>query len=124
MPFLKAYLWLHREWKDYPIILDTTHLFPEQIIELGWHTTYKVAFLGYPSATMEQKFKDIRNYADAKADWTANVSDDELKPMITIMIAFSQTLQAKCAEHNLPFFDTSNDFNSTLEQAHRFLTSN
>ena len=108
--FLHRYIHLHEEWQNYQFIMDTTHLLPQQVAEHGLDKKYRVAFLGYPNISVDEKLSQIRLHRTLQADWTQDETDDQLRPIIRQMIALGQTLQTDCARYNLTFFDTSQDF--------------
>ena len=75
----------------------------------------KACFLGYTSITPEQKLQEIRAHAGLPNDWSSDYADAELLNVIREMIVFSQYLKDECAVHNLRYFDTSQDFEQTLD---------
>jgi hypothetical protein len=81
----------------------------------------KACFLGYASITPEQKLRHIRAHAGLPNDWSGEYEDAELLNVIREMIVFSQYLKDECAVHNLRYFNTSQDFEQTLDAVVEYL---
>ncbi len=81
-------------------------------------------FLGYCDIAPEQKLRDIRAHAGYPNDWPATYTDAMLLPIIRREIAFSQYLRAECMAYDLPYFDTSEKFEETLEQVAKYVGEN
>jgi len=122
-PFMKAYLWLHSDWGRQDFILDTTHLTPAQLAESGMSKKYKTVFLGYPRLAPAEKLSLTRRHAAPSGDWTNNVGDEELLKTLAELIALGKTLEQQCREHDIPFFDTSENFETALDEAYKYLTA-
>ena len=75
----------------------------------------KACFLGYSTIAPEQKLREIRTHAGHPNDWPQEYADHTLLTIIHREIAFSQYLQAECARHQFPYFDTSHDFLPALD---------
>ena len=73
-------------------------------------------FLGYGDIAAKQKLGDIRAHAGHPNDWPQTYTDAMLMPIIRREIAFSQYLRAECLAYDLPYFDTSEKFEETLER--------
>ena len=81
----------------------------------------RVVFLGYPSATLNQKREEILRFPNGEHDWLLQQSDMEIDTHITNMIAYSNTIQASCDKHGFPFIDVTTDFITSLALAKRLL---
>jgi hypothetical protein len=81
----------------------------------------KACFLGYASITPEQKLRDIRAHPGLPNDWSSEYADAELLNVIRREIVFSQYLKDECAIYNLRYFDTSKDFEQTLDAVVAYL---
>ncbi len=79
--------------------------------------------MGYPHIDPVQKLRDMRTKKTSHYDWTDERNDGQLLETINDFIAHSRRLEKECAKHNLPFIDTSSDFENRLEQAFRQLTA-
>jgi 2-phosphoglycerate kinase len=86
--------------------------YPNQIIS---------CFLGYPNIDPEKKVKEIKQYPGRINDWTRDLSETELRDLITEMLDYSRYLETECHKYNLIYFDTSEDFSNTVEKAYIYL---
>jgi hypothetical protein len=80
----------------------------------------KACFLGYSTIAPAQKLHEIRTHAGHPNDWPQNHTDANLLTIITREIAFSQYLQAECAQYSFLYFDTSHQFIKTLDEVVAF----
>ena len=77
----------------------------------------RVCFLGYDTADWQEKFDQVRAYQSEDIDWSASLSDAALLSHIESAINFSKALKKECAECDLPYIDTSQDFEVKIEGA-------
>jgi hypothetical protein len=98
-------------------------LLPKHVAALqgAYPTQIRSCFLGYTTITPERKLHDIRAYAGYPNDWPSDYSDREMLDIIAGMIEFSRYLEAECAAHHLPYFDTSAQFMATLDRVAAYL---
>jgi putative acetyltransferase len=73
-------------------------------------------FLGYAEVAPSQKLHDIRAHANYPNDWPRDYTDAALLPIIDREIRFSRYLREECDRYGFPYFDTSHQFESTLDQ--------
>jgi putative acetyltransferase len=73
-------------------------------------------FLGYAEMTLPQKLHAIRAHANYPNDWPAAYSDAALLPIIDREIGFSRYLREQCNRYGFPYFDTSHQFEATLDR--------
>ena len=99
--------------------IDTCHLYPIDIINANLDNAI-VVFLGYPNINSEEKTKLIRKYDDSNI-WTTKMDNSQLIHDIDLCIQYSEEVKKQCEELNVPFFDTSYDFNKTLDDARRYI---
>lgn len=78
-------------------------------------------FLGYKDIAPEQKVREIRAHAGLPNDWPSEYSDAVVAGIVANMIEFSRYLAAECAAHDLPYFDTSSHFCTTLDRVFAYL---
>ena len=74
----------------------------------------KVAFMGYADASAEQKVRAVTAFSSGVGDWLVNEPDDYIKSHITNMIGYSKMIKEECSKHNVPYFDTSTEFEGTI----------
>lgn len=87
-------------------ILDSAHLYPEDIINYIDLNKWDIYFLGYPDTTVDKKFIEIRKYIHN--GWPADKTDDKLKIIIKELINISKEIEKQCIIHNIKFINTSN----------------
>ena len=87
-------------------IIDSAHLYPEDIYPYIDTNKWDIYCLGYPNTSVEDKFNEIRKY-DNSNDWTYKKSDDELKDIISKLIDISKEMEKTCNKLNIKFIDTS-----------------
>lgn len=100
-------------------VIDTCHLYPKDIYEKKLENTV-IIFLGYPNASIENKLKEIRKYDNSNI-WSNTYSDEELKYGIKLGIEYSKLALKECEEYNIKFFDISNNFEETINEAYKYI---
>lgn len=70
---------------------------------------------GFPTDTPESRLARVRKYD--QGNWTNAMEDDELKEVFKFLIDESQRLEILCKERNIPFFDTTHDYEGSLQKA-------
>ena len=91
---------------DELFLIDSAHLYPEDIYPYIDTNKWDIYCLGYPNTTVEDKFNEIRKY-DTDKDWTHKRNDDELKDIISKLIDISKEMKESCERLNINFIDTS-----------------
>lgn len=110
----------HLEYEDLDMVVDTYQLFPDDYVEVLLERAFPIVYLGYPHILAEDKLLDIRKY-QRKKDWTQDVDDHQMIPILIQYIAESKVMQSQCLDHRLPFFDTGTDFLEAQEGAFLYL---
>lgn len=106
--------------KEYYVI-DTCHLYPKDIYDMNLENTI-IIFLGYSNITSDKKLENIRKYDFGT--WTSSKDDDTLLNNINMDIEYSREAKKQCEELNIAFFDTSDNFNETLNDAYNYIINN
>jgi hypothetical protein len=83
----------------------------------------RCCFLGYSDTTPERKVNAIKTYRTLKNDWLLNEPDATIFEHVTHMINYSAFIRQECRANDLPYFDVSQDFRRTLDDAIRTLTA-
>ena len=99
--------------------IDTCHLYPIDILNMNLENTI-IVFLGYTNINKEEKLKFIREN-DNDNIWTSKLEDSQLLHDIDLCIQYSTEVKKQCLELNIPFFDTSYDFNKTIDSARTYI---
>jgi len=81
----------------------------------------RACFLGYATIAPAAMLGRIRANAGLPNDWSAECDDDTLLAIINREIAYSQQVRAECATHAIPYFDTSDEYQTTLDRAAAYL---
>lgn len=100
---------------DYRLAFDLYHITPKDYFE-NIDTKYcEIYFFGYPNITVEEKFKQIRQF-DTPYDWTSQREDEVVIEHITKYIEISKWLKTECEKYQLPFIDISEDREKVIEE--------
>jgi hypothetical protein len=109
-----------KEERDY--LVEGDSILPSQISDLvAEGKPIKCCFVGYTELTKDEKLTLVRQHCQGNADWTKDIPNEEMFPMIDEMIEFSKYLKEECAKYNIPYFDISHSFEEPREQAFEYL---
>lgn len=108
-PFIGIYM---KKFKnDYPnqkCILESCQLLPKDIMAEESLKNAQMVCLGYPNASEEEIFHNIRkNDKFANSPYTYNMNDEQLKCSIPFWIKYSKFLQKESKELRIPFYETN-----------------
>ena len=101
----------HDEERKY--IVEGFYMRTTDFSNLG--TAFHTIFLGYPSATVEQKFSQIREHGRNHRCYSNDLPDAYLREQISEWIEQSKNLAIFCEELRLPFFDTNLGFKAAAD---------
>ena len=102
--------------------IEGDSILPHQINELNVEQkSVHCCFIGYSELTKEEKFSLVREHHQGEVDWTKEISDEELLPMIESMIDFSKYLKEECGKYEIKYFDISHDFQGIRDVAFEYL---
>jgi len=102
-------------YNEESLVIDTCHLYPHDIIKYNLENEI-IVFMGYPNIDEESKLLEVRSN-DKSNIWTTQVNDEVLLSYLKEGIEFSKEIKEECRIYNLPFFDVSNNFNSSIEKS-------
>jgi hypothetical protein len=104
-------------------VIEGEAILPELIIELKkkYPDKLRVCFLGFTNVDVEKKSKEIRDFSDKKNDWLADKSDAYIIDHVKNMKLHSKLIKKSCNEYRLKYFDTSEKFIETLEDAIKYV---
>ncbi|MES2225664.1 MAG: hypothetical protein V4480_02540 [Patescibacteria group bacterium] len=118
-PLLNYFL---KEEKEY--LIEGDSILPSQVSEsIAEGKPIKCCFVGYAESNKDEKLALVREYHQGDADWTKDISDEEMLPMIDEMIEFSQYLKEECSKYDIKYFDVSHDFEGVYTEAFEYLFS-
>ena len=112
----------HLEYEEMDFILDPYQLFPVDYMEILAERRLPIVYLGYPHLSAADKLRAIRGHQRAQ-DWSKDMPDSELLPILEQFIAESKLMHQQCREHGLPFFDSGTDFDAAIEQAFGYISA-
>lgn len=120
-PFIYSYTKkITHEYPYHNFVIEGWHVLPKDIIPLFDREEYLIICLGYPEAKVEIMFNLIRKY-DTYYSTTLNLSDEDLKGLITRSIQYSKELLKQSSDFNIPFFDTAVNRNVKLEEIFEYI---
>jgi len=96
-------------------LVDTCYVLPAEAASHN-EGDLTVAFFGYPRLDAETKFSQIRAF-ETPDDWTRQMSDHNLMEHVRRWIEDSKFYERECARHQVPFFDTSFNFQVVVNDA-------
>lgn len=101
-------------------LIEGTNFLPKYLVEFKDNPDVKICFLGYCQISIEDKFKFIRETPGLE-DWTTDLTNEQLRSTISEFIEQSKYYRDECAKYGLKFFDTSHNFENTIDEAIEFL---
>ena len=103
-------------------LIEGDSILPVQVNELiTSQTSVHACFVGYSELSKEEKLSLVREYHQGQVDWTKEISDEELIPMIESMIDFSKYIKEECEKYGIKYFDISHDFQGVREATFQYL---
>ena len=81
----------------------------------------KVCFVGFTTVTVEEKVKQVKDFSVTKKDWLSDKSDEYITNHVKNMVVHSKKIKIACKVNNIAYFDTSNNFTESIENAMKYL---
>ncbi|MCW3095715.1 MAG: hypothetical protein JWL77_1333, partial [Chthonomonadaceae bacterium] len=72
----------------------------------------RAGFLGYADIVPRQKLAEIRKFGGHPNDWLTDYPDEDILELVEQNVEFSRYLQKECRRLGIPYFDTSESFDS------------
>lgn len=82
---------------------------------------FKICFVGYCEADIDKKIADIKRYPNHTTDWLVSQPDAYIADHVANMKQYSMRVREDCSKYGLCYFDTSHDFENTVQKAFDFL---
>jgi hypothetical protein len=99
-------------------LMDGEAVFPKNLAEYkNEGRNIRACFLGYADIDPEVKFQQIRANPSPVNDWSRDRPDDVLKLNVSESINFSRFIRDECKKWNMPYFDTSFEFEKNINLA-------
>ena len=103
-------------------LIEGDSVLPSQIQELANEgKPIRACFLGYTKLNREEKLALIRKHHRGETDWTKDMPDERMLPMVSEMIEFSKYLEQECDRLGIKYFDVSEDFEGARAKAFEYL---
>jgi hypothetical protein len=104
-------------------LVEGDSIWPQGVAKLRdtYHPQIRAVFIGYANSNPQQKLIEIHEFGGGVNDWIQDYSDQYILDLCVEMIEWSQFLQVKCKKYDLPYFDVSENFSQTLDQAYNWL---
>ena len=83
----------------------------------------RIAFMGYTEIEAMDKVALVKKHSTGENDWLTEKSDEYIRDHVENMIVYSKMIREECEKHQLPYFDTSEDFMGATEAATEFLVA-
>ena len=88
-------------------VLDTAHVFPEDIVKYLDRDKWNIYYLAYPNAIVKNKISEINKYISG--GWTSSKNNNELESTFKKLIEISKNIEDQCKSADIDFIDTSNE---------------
>jgi 2-phosphoglycerate kinase len=110
-------------WSGIDYVVEGEAILPELIGRFMEENRGKaeVCFLGYTSIDVDQKLREIRIYSFRDKDWLTKEDDNYIYDHLQNMIRHSILIEKGCETYGFRYFDTSEDFLSSVKDAIRYL---
>lgn len=121
-PFYKA-MCENMIWGQTDYVLEGEAFLPQLVCELleNHPDKVKAAFMGYAEVNLAKKVTEVKDHSSGVGDWLIDEPEDYIASHIKNMIDYSAMIKSECSQHQLPYFDTSNDFNDSIERVLNYL---
>ena len=117
-PFVASYF--ENIMKNYPnqnFILECCQLLPRDVVKEDIFKNFNIVCLGYPNATPEEIKSNIReNDKLLDFSYSKTMTDEYLNRAIPCWIEYSKNLQRVAKKLSIPFYETNNNREKTLEK--------
>jgi len=120
--FLKA-MFESMLFSDVNYIIEGEAMLPELLLELleKYPDKLKVCFVGFTTVNVEEKVKQVKDFSVTKKDWLSDKSDEYITNHVKNMVVHSKKIKIACKVNNIAYFDTSNNFTESIENAMKYL---
>jgi len=120
--FLKA-MFESMIYVDTDCIIEGEALLPELTYELlkKYPNKIKICFVGYKDVSVQRKTNDIINFSTGNGDWLIDKSQDYIIDHTKNMISYSKRIESSCRKLNLKYFDSSANFQKTIDEVVNYL---
>jgi 2-phosphoglycerate kinase len=120
--FLKAML-ENMIWSETDYIIEGEAVLPELVHGfLKKHPgNIKICFVGYANISVDKKVKEVYDYSIGRNDWLTNEPVYYVENHVRNMVEYSKRIEKSCVQYGIRYFDTSQNFTKTFDQAIEYL---
>ena len=106
-----------------PYLLEGASLQPRYANELVYEfpTQVYACFIGYADTEIQRKFEQVKRYGGGPDDWMMQFDDGIVRKELERLKAVSESLRQECQKFKLRYFETSKDFEKSVEDVVKFL---
>ena len=116
-PFVAKYVESFRkDYSNVPCIIEACQLLPIDVMKEKLFCKNKIVCLGFPEASEDEIFENIRKNDINITSYTKKMSDYELKENIKYWIEYSKVLKKQAEKLGIPFYETNIDRQDVLTQ--------
>ena len=110
-------------WQETDCVIEGEAILPELVSELlnKYPDKIKICFLGYTDISVDEKAASIQKYSTGATDWLSKKPDEYIHDHINNMVRHSRRIKSGCEKYHLSYFDTSKDFNGTIDRTVAYL---
>ncbi len=105
-------------------LLEGALLQPKNVSDLlsDFPSAVHACFVGYADAVIEEKFAQVRQFGGGPDDWMMQFDDGTVRNELERLKLVSKNLREDCEKYQLPYFEISTDFNTSIEAVIAYLT--
>lgn len=120
--FLKA-MCENMIYNNIDYIFEGEAVLPQYINELmaQYPNKVKACFIGFSNIDTDEKVSNVKRYPNGSNDWLVNNKDEYIFEHIENMKFYSEELKRKCEVFNVKYFDTSINFEETINEVINYL---
>jgi hypothetical protein len=104
-------------------LLEGALLQPKHAHELmaEFPTQVKACFVGFAKAQIAEKFEQVKRYGGGPDDWMMQFDDGTIMNELERLKIVSEALREECRKYQLQYFETSLDFDKSVEDVIDYL---
>jgi hypothetical protein len=105
-------------------LLEGALLQPKYAYELisEFPAQVRTCFVGYAEAKIVEKFEQVKRYGGGPDDWMMQFDDDTIRNELERLKTVSKVLRDECKKYQLHYFETSMEFDKSVEKVIEYLT--
>lgn len=115
--FLESFI-QNLNYNDMDYIIEGEAMLPALLstLKAGLKENLRIVFIGYDQASLNKKVSDCKTYSLNEKDWLMNEPEEHIVKHIENMISYSKRIKEECKKYDIPYYDTSQNFDLVIEQ--------